>query len=160
MGCITTGLDWVRSTVKGHHIVKPLRSFCLVRWQSDEVCWVEVIQSNPCIRLVRREDLVAQQVAANPLWNHWSYQDRNGLVLVVNGEVIGCGVTVTVLWLIDLFLVACGCVLCEHLWLSGDRNNLKTILKRSGCRSEAADTRSLDLSIDYLISETSMSDSP
>ena len=42
----------------------------------------------------------------------------------------------------------------------GDQNNLKTILKRSGCRSAAADTRSLDLSIDYLISETSMSDSP
>ena len=41
----------------------------------------------------------------------------------------------------------------------GDQNNLKTILKRSGCRSAAADTRSLDLSIDYLISETSMSDS-
>jgi hypothetical protein len=146
--------------VKGHHIVKPLRLFCLVRWQSDEVCWVEVIQSNPCIRLVRREDLVEQQVAANPLWNHWSYQDRNGLVLVFNGELIGCGVAVTVLWLIDLFLLACGCVLCEHLWLREDQNNLKTILKRSGCRSAAADTRSLDLSIDYLISETSMSDSP
>ena len=101
--------------MKGHHIVKPLRSFCLVRWQSDEVCGVEVIQSNPCIRLVRREALVEQQVAANPLWNHWSYQDRNGLVLVVNGELIGCGVTVTVLWLIDLFLLACGCVLCGHL---------------------------------------------
>ena len=39
-----------------------------------------------------REDLGAQQVAANPLWNHCSYQDRNGLVLVVNGELIGCGV--------------------------------------------------------------------
>ena len=39
-------------------------------------------------------------------------------------------------------------------------SELKTILKRSGCRLEAADTRSLDLSIDYLISETSMSDSP
>ena len=115
MGCITTGLDGVRSTLKGHHIVKPLRIFCLVRWQSDDLCWVEVIQSNPCIRLVRKEDLVAQQVADNPLWNHWFYQDRNGLVLVVNGEVIGCGVTVTVLWLIDLFQVACGCVLCEHL---------------------------------------------
>ena len=76
---------------------------------------MEVIESNPCIWLVRREDLVAQQLAANPLWNHWSYQDRNGLVLVVNGEVIGCGVTFTVLYLIDLFLVACGCVLCEHL---------------------------------------------
>ena len=37
-------------------------------------------------------------------------------------------------------------------------SELKTILKRSGRRSEAADTRSLDLSIDYLISETSMSD--
>ena len=44
-----------------------------------------------------------------------SRRHRNGLILVVNGEVIGCGVTVTVLWLIDLFLVACGCVLCEHL---------------------------------------------
>ena len=43
------------------------------------------------------------------------FQDRNGLVLVVNGEVIGCGVTVTVLGLIDLFQVACGFVLCEHL---------------------------------------------
>jgi len=45
---------------------------------------------------------------------------------------------VTVLWLIDLFLLACGCVLCEHLWLREDQNNLKTILKRSGCRSAAA----------------------
>ena len=39
-------------------------------------------------------------------------------------------------------------------------SELKTILKRSGCRLEAADTGSLDLSIDYLISETSMSDCP
>ena len=47
---------------------------------------------------------------------------------------------------------------CIRLVRRLDQNNLMTILKRSGCRSAAADTRSLDLSIDYLISETSMND--
>lgn len=54
---------------------------------------MEVIKSNPCIKLVRREALVAQQVAANALWKHLSYQVRNGLIFAVNGEVIGWGVT-------------------------------------------------------------------
>ena len=97
---------------------------------------MEVIQSNPCIRLVRKEDLVAQQVADNPLWNHWFYQDRNGLVLVVNGEVIGCGVTVTVLWLIDLFLVACG-------WV----RPLRASLTEWGSEQSKDDTQEIRMSI-------------